>query len=91
MCSWVVVGPASRGCPVEVAVGGFYKPGVRPSAVSAVMLRTKSVQGGQRTAGSDFEDRTMVAGPASRGCPVEVAVGVLQQTMAKPSVCMRGR
>src|SRR5664280_142264 len=70
----VQVGPASRGCPIEVPVVGSHQSGHRLVAVCAVGLSTKTVQRAQLAGWSDFEDRTLVVGPAEYSCPVEVPV-----------------
>src|SRR3954454_6775807 len=44
----ITVRAAPEGCPVEVPVGGLNHAGVRIAAVSAVMLRAKTVQRGER-------------------------------------------
>jgi hypothetical protein len=48
-----VVGPASRGCSVEVSIGTLYQPSVRRLAV----IDVEAVQAGKVATKRDFKDR----------------------------------
>ncbi len=77
-------------CPVDVPVGGFYQT-IRDNAVRAASLRAKAVESGQLAHRRDFENCataivTLVetckkVSPAIHGCPVEIPVRGLHQTI----------
>ena len=78
----VAVGPTLSRGPVEVSVGGLDQYGGGSGTVRTPALGAESVYRCQRAARGDLEDRSMAVGPdsigpASIGCPVEVAVGGL--------------
>lgn len=76
----VAVGPERSGCPIECAVDALQQRAPRRLAVSAVEV----MQGDQRPAGRDFEDRataavTARADPACGSRTVEVTIVGLNQ------------
>jgi len=79
-----VVSSTLEGCSVEVSVGALNQPILGPVAVNAA---EEVVQDGKSAAGSDFEDGAAAHKEAATGaacatkgrCPVEVAIGGLNQ------------
>ena len=73
----VGVAPTKAGYPVEISISALDQPREAEFTVGAV----ETVQCGQRTGWSDFEDRakSWIVGPAPVRCPIKVPVSALDQ------------
>jgi hypothetical protein len=75
----IVINSAIFRCPVEKPVQRLHQSSERPAAVGVI----EAVQGGQRAAWGDLEDRATAVVtpivPAIQGCSVEVSVPRLHQ------------
>src|SRR5579884_453922 len=70
-----VIGAASVGSAVEIAIGGLDQPIIRYAAIGPIegMHYCKSPAGG------DFEDGSIVIGTSAHRCPIEIAIRSLEQ------------
>src|SRR5207302_5275934 len=81
--------PPIGGCAIEIAIGRLHQASEWSETVSAVHLRTKSIDRCQRARGSQFKDcaaiKTLTVGAGSgdvasrHSRPVEIPVGGLNQ------------
>src|ERR1019366_6790095 len=79
----ILPNPAIYGsAPIEVAVVGLDQPGIR---LGPVRITGKTVQGGQRAAGGEFEDRAPATAAIVEGRAVKVPVAGLHQAAQRKS------